>query len=349
MQVVKILSQAVNIVSGASTPAAKGALSASIVPALDALLIGEVPEKKISALHARDWSVAQRKLDAKIRVVSYNILFDRYDHQLEPKHRWPVRASRVLQALKSFDADIIGLQEVMHSQATDICAALADRYAFYAQGTTDGKFKGEMNGILYRKERFQLEEQATIWCSETPDRPSDDPVGGGRTALTVMRLNDQRSARSFYVINSHFPFFRRGHGVEARDYCAKVVGKLVEVLEKDVPVIMTGDLNSFPALVDKDLPFYDGDRLLDTLALAGLVDSQYAALIGHIGPQATYTNDPEGSKDKKAFAGTGTPGVYLDHVLVKDACALAHAVDPVRVDGEFPSDHMPVIVDLVLN
>jgi endonuclease/exonuclease/phosphatase family metal-dependent hydrolase len=40
--------------------------------------------------------------------------------------------------------------------------------------------------------------------------------------------------------------------------------------------------------------------------------------------------------------------VILDHIYVAGAVeVLLHAVEPARVDGHFPSDHMPLIADLL--
>ena len=61
---------------------------------------------------------------------------------------------------------------------------------------------------------------------------------------------------------------------------------------------------------------------------------------------ASYTNKPY---KKKSFLGTGTPGIILDHIYVTDdISALAVATDPATIDGEFPSDHMPVLADLII-
>jgi endonuclease/exonuclease/phosphatase family metal-dependent hydrolase len=61
---------------------------------------------------------------------------------------------------------------------------------------------------------------------------------------------------------------------------------------------------------------------------------------------STFTNE---GQDPAAFKGVGTPGVFLDHIFVtKDLTVLVHAVQPVKVDGCFPSDHMPIVVDLIV-
>ena len=79
---------------------------------------------------------------------------------------------------------------------------------------------------------------------------------------------------------------------------------------------------------------------------AGLKDAMGRALVGQVGPIATFTNAPEG---KIPFKGLGTPDVILDHIYVsKEIIPLLHAIQPATVDGHFPSDHMPVLVDCIV-
>ena len=50
------------------------------------------------------------------------------------------------------------------------------------------------------------------------------------------------------------------------------------------------------------------------------------------------------------FKGTGTPGIILDYIYVsKKITVLTHAVELGTVDGHFPSDHMPVLIDFLIN
>src|SRR5205085_1931272 len=93
------------------------------------------------------------------------------------------------------------------------------------------------------------------------------------------------------------------------------------------------------------LPYYDGNYIFKILTSKSLRDAHDTALIGTLGPMATYTNR-EGSP--LPFQGTGTPGVFLDHILVGgNILVLLQAVQPALVDGHFPSDHMPLVVDCV--
>lgn len=143
-------------------------------------------------------------------------------------------------------------------------------------------------------------------------------------------------------MNSHFSF----SNVNLREKQAHRVAKKVRELSSDMPVIFMGDLNTFPQRLDQPrFPFYDGDYIHQILTASGLRDAKEVSLLGHLGPIGNFTN-AEG--EVKPFQGTGTPGVFLDHIYVTEGIqVLIHVISSDRVDGLFPSDHMPIVVDVI--
>ena len=64
-------------------------------------------------------------------------------------------------------------------------------------------------------------------------------------------------------------------------------------------------------------------------------------------PISTFTNN---QTSVQPFQGTGTPDIILDHIYVSEkVTVLTHAVEHGTVDGHFPSDHMPVLIDFLVN
>ena len=162
------------------------------------------------------------------------------------------------------------------------------------------------------------------------------------TPLTTVRILDRKTRKSVTVCNAHFTFAN----IENRTDQAHFVAKKVQALVKRTPVIFMGDLNTFPNWPDMSFPAFDGDYVTQILTEKTLQDSINASVTGHLGPISTFTN-----KDGSVlpFEGTGTPGVFLDHIYVsKGITVLMHAVQPGTVNGHFPSDHMPVVIDCVL-
>ena len=109
---------------------------------------------------------------------------------------------------------------------------------------------------------------------------------------------------------------------------------------------ISGSLNTFPNWPETCFPALDGDFVDKVLTKKTLKDSYAQALVGHVGPISTFTNNPPGVEP---FEGTGSPGVFLDHIYVSPGIAvLLHAVQPATVDKHFPSDHMPVIIECIV-
>ena len=86
-----------------------------------------------------------------ITVMSYNI---RYDNPGDGVNQWDKRKAKVFALLRKYDPDIIGVQEALHHQLTDISDNLKE-YEFFGVGRDDGKQKGEFSAIFIRKKKVQ--------------------------------------------------------------------------------------------------------------------------------------------------------------------------------------------------
>src|SRR5687768_6095815 len=173
-----------------------------------------------------------------ITVMSYNI---RYDNPGDGVNQWDKRKAKVFALLKKYDPDIIGVQEALHHQLTDISDNLKE-YEFFGVGRDDGKQKGESSAIFIRKKRFRIKEQNTFWLSKTPDVPGSKDWDAAITrVVTWARLEDKKTKRAFVMINTHFDH----RGKESRKHSAALLKDRAAMLAKDLPVIITGDFN-FP-------------------------------------------------------------------------------------------------------
>lgn len=311
-------------------------LENSILPYLDRFEnIANIPLEKFGAKQCHEILEQLRRKNECLRIVSYNVLFNLTDQSLAHQYRWPQRLARLVELLNAINPDIITFQELYNGQLDDVRACFDAAFGFYAYPSVDG----EKNTIFYRKTRFEL-LQAQGW--QMPSDPQDDP---GTEALTMVVLKDMITGKSLAVFTTHLPYYR----VNSRFVQAEYIAQTLETYAKQIPVFFTGDLNTFPSRLDlESLPFYDGDYVHHTLSRGSMADAREISLLGHLGPLATFTNSC--TKEAKAFTGTGTPGVFLDHIYVSDKVkVLLHAIEPATVDGLFASDHMPVIVDCLLN
>jgi endonuclease/exonuclease/phosphatase family metal-dependent hydrolase len=160
---------------------------------------------------------------------------------------------------------------------------------------------------------------------------SVDPAASHPRTLTWARLRDRATGRRLVHLNTHFDH----EGAGARRRGADRVRTAVADVAGEGPAVVTGDLNATPdseplaRLVAPD-DARPGRGLADALALAPPGARE--------GPDVTFERF-EGPPDRR-----------IDYVLVTDGVAVdRHAVvDDVGPDGRVPSDHMPVVADLLV-
>lgn len=280
--------------------------------------------KKYSRQHLEKVQRALEKRGEFIRVMSFNTLFDHYDYKLAWENRWENRKSRVIEMMISSGADIIGVQEPQSHQIQEIIDRLDD-YTFFGEAGPNG----EVNGIFYKTLRFKA-----VWGKTYPLCQ--------KTALNGLTLIDRVTDKEVTIFNVHLAYT----DIDLRQQEVDEVCAIIQPKLEQGAVILTGDFNSFPASIGEKYPFYDGDHLLYQFRRIGLFDAREASLVGHLGPRSTFTNRDNSTTP---FEGTGSVGVFLDHVMVsQDVTVFLHAVNPSKVHGHFPSDHMPVLADVIL-
>lgn len=299
----------------------------SIIPEMEKFeSIENLSEQKYSKEQFREIAHALKQKRNRIRLATYNMLFNIFDENLAPVNRWPQRLPRIVELLKDMNADVIGSQELQPDQVRDLCPYLKKKYRFFSIDSS----KGEQNGIFFKKKRFHVLKKTVFFMAPTT------------STFTMVQLKDCKTGKSVAFCNAHFAFA----DIEARTSQAHFVAEKVKSIVKQMPVIFTGDLNSFPNRPDMNFPALDGDYVDQILTQKTLKDAMTVSKVGHIGPISTFTNKEGGVVP---FEGTGTPGVFLDHIYVsKGITVLLHAVQPGTVNGHFPSDHMPVIIDFVV-
>lgn len=295
----------------------------SVIPTMEACeQIENLNPKKFTKSQFEEISRALFQTDEKVRLVTYNMLFDLYDHNLDETNRWPNRLPRIVELIREIQPDIISTQELYPSQVVSIVKLLENEFAFFV-GQKDED--GESYGIFYRKSRFKLLSSRVTY------------------PLSLIQLQDLKTDKILFVFNTHMPLSNS----EKREANARQIVKIIAPYAEQSAVVFTGDLNTFTNRMELSLPFFDGDYIHRILSSGALKNSQNVSLLGHFGPISSFTNkDP----DIHPFQGTGTPGIMLDYIYVNDKITvLAHAVEQGTVEGHFPSDHMPVLIDFLIN
>jgi endonuclease/exonuclease/phosphatase family metal-dependent hydrolase len=251
-----------------------------------------------------------------VKVMTYNI---RYDAPSDGVNQWPKRTHKVYDLIKKYDPDLIGLQEVLHHQLTDLLQNLP-AYEYIGVGRDDGKTKGEYSAILYKKDRFKANKKNTFWLSETPDVPGSKSWDAAITRVASWgTFKDLKSNKEFLMINTHFDHI----GVEARKNSAALLKQKASEIAKDFPLIITGDFNC----TRDDGPY---KTIMDPKTMQ-LIDPAPK------NPPGTFCSFKVNSIECKAID-------YIFHTPEWKSNAYQVIDDN---DGEYyPSDHLPVVVEL---
>jgi endonuclease/exonuclease/phosphatase family metal-dependent hydrolase len=261
--------------------------------------------------------------------MSFNI---RYDEPRDKENAWPNRKELVAALIRFHHADLVGVQEALKGQLDDLNSLLPE-YGWVGVGRSDGKAGGEFSAILFRKDRFNPLESSTFWLSLTPNVPSKGWDAALPRIVTWAKFKDKRTGKVFFHFNTHFDH----QGVQAREESALLLLRRIDLQARRLPVVVTGDFNftessnGYQTLVGKGSAKSVGAEL-------AIRDARYLSEQGHYGPTSTF-NDFKGL----------VPNRKIDFVFVKgNIRVLQHGALSDTWDGRYPSDHLPVLAEIVI-
>ena len=253
----------------------------------------------------------------EISVMSYNV---RYLSAIDCAERsWFYRADLVTEIISSEKPDLIGFQEVTTEHKKYLTSHLKG-YDFHIVYRDNSAAK-EATVIAYRSDRFTLEDEGHFWLSETPSVMSKNWNSERFRDANYVVLTDKSTGKKFAFYNTHLD----AKSAEARD---KGMGVLLSEMKNtgSVPVILTGDMNDY-----ENSPMYL--RAINS----GLKDSLKVALTADIGNGTTWN------------AYSDKPSQRIDFCFVSDGIdVLSFKINTSLIDGEYPSDHFPIITKIRL-
>jgi len=277
--------------------------------------------------------------DDPIRILSINV---RLSTANDGENSWANRREFMTELIVAGNYDFIGTQEaIVHhnpelNQVSYIASKLPD-HGSLGRSREKNPEAGEAMIIFYKKNRWKIDEtdQATFWLSDTPDVAGSktDPKAGCPRTVTVALFHEIKdgevTGRKIYFYNTHYDHMSE----EARQRGAKqLMEQIAERKNKDVPVIVTGDLNcgeQSPAI-----RFMKGETMVldgkEWTASYKLVDTFRSA-----NPDAT---------DVGTFNGFRTPGRdKIDYIFVSPGLKTISAqIIRTQREGRYPTDHFPI-------
>jgi endonuclease/exonuclease/phosphatase family metal-dependent hydrolase len=266
---------------------------------------------------------SQVQAQVRMRLMSYNM---RYDNPDDGENRWEIRRETLTNLLRYHAPDFIGAQELLDHQLTYVLSRLPG-YDKIGVARTDGKKNGEYACILYNTKAFRLIEEHTFWLSPYPDSIG---LRGWDAALericTYGLFEDRKSRRRFWVFNTHFDHM----GETARLESAHLIWQKIEQVNKgkNLPYFLMGDLNSHP---DEAPAQYLAQQLQNARDISELV---YGAI-------DTW----------ESFNFKEVPKGCIDYIFIARSAAIRVTRFATVTDSynlKYPSDHLPVVADILL-
>ncbi|MEN9743338.1 MAG: hypothetical protein RLZZ65_1143 [Bacteroidota bacterium] len=174
------------------------------------------------------------------KALSYNI---RYDGHTDLAPDWIERKIPIINQIQKQVPTIIGFQEVLFTQLSDLRAALPS-YQFIGVGRDDGQTAGEFSPIFYDTTRYSCVQSGTFWLSPTPNKPSKGWDAALNRICTYALLESKYDQQLLWVFNTHFDHI----GQEARLKSAQFIQeKYTEFSSvKKAPLLLLGDFNAEP-------------------------------------------------------------------------------------------------------
>ncbi len=270
----------------------------------------------------------------ELQVMSFNI---RYGSANDGENHWKNRREMVFDVIRNHYPDIVGLQEALDFQISEIRKAL-DKYGQIGVAREDGKTEGEYSAILYRLDRFDVGESGTFWLSDTPEVPGSSHWGNACVRIcTWARFAEKKSGKAFYLYNTHLDHVSQ----PSREKSAVLLAQRISDRRHADPFVVTGDFN---AGEDNPVVMY----LKGKTSLGGLDGSESNNTVPMVDTFRVLHPYAKEVRTGHSFRGS-RQGNKIDYVFTPPGVQVLEAqILYDNVDGRYPSDHFPVTARLRL-
>jgi endonuclease/exonuclease/phosphatase family metal-dependent hydrolase len=256
----------------------------------------------------------------ELNVMSFNIRLNTASDSL---NAWPYRKDLVASQVLYHRTHILGVQEALPLQMTELRARLAG-YRSIGVGRDDGKDMGEYSAIFYDTSRVDLLRSETFWLSQTPAVAGSKHWDAAYTRIVTWgSFRDKTTKKEFFVFNTHFDHI----GQVARRESAMLLKKKVNEIAGAVPTIIMGDFNAKPT----DEPIV---VLMEKEDAARFIDTKMVSVKPHYGPTGTFNG----------FRSKEVDNEPIDYIFIRGKWkVMTHATISQTWGGRFASDHFAVI------
>lgn len=256
----------------------------------------------------------------KVRWATFNI---RLDTPVDSLNRWGYRMERAAQFIKDAQLDVVGTQEVLHSQFEDLKRMLPE-FEGVGVARDDGKTRGEYSSVFYRKDVFDALDSGTFWLSEYPD--SVGLKGWDAACVRVAtwaKLQHKETGKIVMAVNTHFDHV----GVEARKQSALLIIRKIKEIVGDRAAVLTGDFNvtdqsdAYQTITTNEFVLKDAHKIAEKVSGVNYTFHD-------------FTRQPLEKRSK------------IDFIFVTPHIRVLSSDIPQEVEGALLSDHNPQWIEM---
>ena len=251
-------------------------------------------------------------------IMTFNI---RYDTPNDGENWWDYRKNEVVELLKNYKADFIGLQEAMPHQRDFIADNLIN-YDHIGHGRDGKNTDSEGVPLFYNTSAYKLLKSEVFWLSETPGKISRGWDATLNRIVVYGVFESKTTGDILYIFNCHFDHM----GEIAREKSAELILQMIDEKKLNMEkVIVMGDFNALPA----EEPIEILKRQLDDS-----FDSDDYPVDGPVGTFSGFNTEME-LKDR------------IDYIFTRNIRVISYkSIDDKRKNGLYPSDHLPILIKI---
>lgn len=254
---------------------------------------------------------------AQTKIMTFNI---RYNTPNDGENWWDLRKDEVVESLKYYHPDFIGIQEATPNQLNFIANELDD-YDYIGHGRDGLNTESEGVPIFYNNTKYELLETKVFWLSETPEKVSKGWDAAFNRIGVHGVFKNKTTNQIIDIINTHFDH----EGEIARLKSAEL---LIDYVRKNnltnKKTVLMGDFNCIPS----ESPI----ELLEREFKVSYKIKDFPVY----GPVGTFNGfDTKGTVTKK-----------IDYIFTKNIAVINYrCIDDRRKNNLYLSDHFPIMIE----
>ena len=258
------------------------------------------------------------KSDEATRIMSFNLrCVDDKEGSIDN------RSQIALAVIDQYAPDSFGIQEATPKWIKILDKEFGDTYARVGEGRSPIEMFTEYSAVYYRKDKYNLIDSGTIWLSETPEKKYTKSFDSKHNRIATWAvLEDKETGVRYTHINTHLDHVLESTRVEQ----SKVLLNKIEELKANGKVVCTGDFNTYETAEAYSImsAAMSDTKLVAKNSDTGITFHKYGTIEEH----------EDGAID---FIFT-TEGVEVDtYKIIRNS-----------VQGMYPSDHYPIVSDIII-